>query len=63
MQLTYFPGTISVAAILALEEAGLEYEAVKVDFKEAEQTKPAYHAINPKGRVPALVTRRVAARS
>ena len=56
MQLTYFPGTISVAAILALEEAGLEYEAVKVDFKEAEQTKPAYHAINPKGRVPALVT-------
>lgn len=56
LQLTYFPGTISVAAILALEEAGLEYEAVKVDFKEAEQTKPAYHAINPKGRVPALIT-------
>lgn len=52
----YAPGTISVAVALTLEEAGLPYEAIKVDFANAAQTKPEYLAINPKGRVPALVT-------
>ena len=56
MKLMYFPGTISVAVAIALEEAGLAHDLVKVDFKQAEQTKPEYHHINPKGRVPALVT-------
>jgi len=55
MQLYYAPRTISVAVAIALEEAGLEYEAVKLDFAGGEQTKPAYKQINPKGRVPALV--------
>jgi glutathione S-transferase len=55
MQLYYAPRTISVAVAIALEEAGLEYEAVKLDFTGGEQTKPAYKQINPKGRVPALV--------
>ncbi len=55
MQLYYAPRTISIAVAIALEEAGLEYEAVKLDFASGEQTKPAYHQINPKGRVPALV--------
>ncbi|WP_425080006.1 glutathione S-transferase family protein [Ruegeria denitrificans] len=55
MQLYYAPRTISVAVAIALEEAGLEYEAVKLDFAGGEQTKPAYKKINPKGRVPALV--------
>ncbi|MGJ8545673.1 MAG: glutathione S-transferase family protein [Sulfitobacter sp.] len=55
MQLHYTPGTIAIAAAIALEEANLPYEPIRVDFKTAEQTKPAYHAINPKGRVPALV--------
>lgn len=54
MQLFYAPGTISIAVAIALEEAGLPYEPVKVDFANAEQTKAAYHQINPKGRVPAL---------
>ncbi|MFA3919564.1 glutathione S-transferase family protein [Ruegeria hyattellae] len=54
MQLYYAPRTISVAVAIALEEAGLPYEAVKLDFASGEQTKPAYHQINPKGRVPAL---------
>nr|WP_321249748.1 glutathione S-transferase family protein [uncultured Ruegeria sp.] len=54
MQLYYAPRTISVAVAIALEEAGLEYEAIRLDFAEAEQTKPAYTQINPKGRVPAL---------
>ena len=55
MQLYYAPGTISIATAIALNEAGLAYEAINVDFASGEQTKPAYHAINPKGRVPALV--------
>ncbi|MEM6888998.1 MAG: glutathione S-transferase family protein [Pseudomonadota bacterium] len=54
MRLYYAPGTISVAVAIALEETGLPYEPVKVDFKTAEQTKPDYLAVNPKGRVPTL---------
>ncbi|MEX0365172.1 MAG: glutathione S-transferase family protein [Ruegeria sp.] len=54
MQLYYAPGTISVAVAIALEEAGLDYDPVKLDFASGEQTKPAYAQINPKGRVPAL---------
>ncbi len=56
MQLYYAPGTISVAVAIALNEAGLDYSPVRVDFASAEQTTPAYHQVNPKGRVPALVT-------
>ncbi|WP_164660862.1 glutathione S-transferase family protein [Tropicibacter sp. Alg240-R139] len=55
MQLYYAPGTISIAVAIALEEAGLEYEPVKLDFSAGEQTTSAYGQINPKGRVPALV--------
>jgi len=55
LKLYYAPGTISIAVALTLEEAGLPYEAVKVDFKSAEQTGPDYLTINAKGRVPALV--------
>lgn len=55
MKLYYTPRTISIAVAIALEEAGLAYDPIKVDFATAEQTKPAYLNINPKGRVPALV--------
>ncbi|WP_282022368.1 glutathione S-transferase family protein [Ruegeria faecimaris] len=55
MQLYYAPRTISVAVAIALEEAGLDYEAIQLDFASGEQTKSAYKQINPKGRVPALV--------
>ena len=55
MQLYYAPRTISVAVAIALEEAGPDYEAIRLDFAAGEQTKPAYKQINPKGRVPALV--------
>lgn len=55
MQLHYATGTISIAVAIALHEADISYDAIKVDFNSGEQAKPAYHAINPKGRVPALV--------
>lgn len=58
MKFFYGPRTCALASRIALEEAGADYEPVKVDFSTAEQTKPAYLAINPKGRVPALVTGR-----
>ncbi len=56
MQLYYAPGTISVAAAITLNEAGIPYDPILVDFSKAEQRTPEYHKINPKGRVPTLVT-------
>lgn len=56
LKLHYAPRTISVAVAIALEQTGTPYEAIRVDFASAEQTKPAYREINPKGRVPALET-------
>src|ERR1700738_3967158 len=41
-----------------IEEVGAPYEAVLVDFGSQAQRSPEYLAINPKGRVPALVTER-----
>ncbi|MQW01517.1 glutathione S-transferase [Sinorhizobium medicae] len=58
LKLFYTPGTCSLASHIALEEAGAVYEVHRVDFSKAEQTKPDYLSINPKGRVPALVTDR-----
>lgn len=55
MQLYYAPRTISIAVVIALEEAGLDYETVKIDFTAKEQSGAGYAQINPKGRVPALV--------
>ena len=58
LKLFYSPGSCAFASHMALEESGAQYEAARIDFAKAEQTKPAFLAINPKGRVPALVTER-----
>ncbi len=58
MKLFYFPHTCALASQIALEDAGAAYELVRVDFFANEQRKPEYLAVNPKGRVPALVTAR-----
>ena len=47
------PNPMKVA--LFLEEAELPYEAVPVDTRKGEQFAPAYLAINPNGKVPAVV--------
>jgi glutathione S-transferase len=53
----YFsPGSCAQASLIALEEAGLAYEAKHLDFKNGEQRSAEYLAINPKGRVPVLST-------
>jgi len=54
--LFYTPNSCALASHLALELSGLPYEARKVDFANNEQRSPAFLKINPKGRVPALVT-------
>jgi GST-like protein len=52
----YFHPTPNPAKIaLFLEEAGLAYEAVPVDTSKGEQHVPAFRAINPNGKVPAIV--------
>lgn len=56
LRLYYAPGTCALATHIALEEAGAKYEAMRVDFAAQAQRGPEYLKINPKGRVPALVT-------
>jgi glutathione S-transferase len=58
LTLYYAPGTCALATHLALEFAGAPYEAVRLDFKQQQQRSPEYLRLNPKGRVPALVTER-----
>lgn len=60
MMLTFYyaPGTCALASHLALEFAGAPYEAKRLDFKQNQQRSPEYLRVNPKGRVPALVTER-----
>jgi glutathione S-transferase len=48
--------TCALASLIALEEAGAEYRAVRIDFATTQQRSPDYLRINPKGRVPALQT-------
>ncbi|MSR11953.1 MAG: glutathione S-transferase family protein [Gammaproteobacteria bacterium] len=52
----YAPKTIAVTAHIALEEAGAKYEARRLNFAVTEQRSNNYLKVNPKGRVPALVT-------
>jgi glutathione S-transferase len=55
MKLYFFPGACSLASNIALRDAGLEFELVKVD----RHTRKAgdgldFNEVNPKGYVPAL---------
>ena len=52
----YAPGTCALASHIALEDSGAAYDAKRLNFAENEQRKPEYLKINPKSRVPALVT-------
>jgi len=48
-------GTASFGPQAVLEEAGLKYQLIKIDTTSGEHNKPEYLAINPLGKVPALV--------
>ena len=58
LTLYYAPNTCALASHIALEQAGAEYETVRVDFAKKAQRAPDYLRVNPKGRVPALATDR-----
>jgi GST-like protein len=52
----YFHPTPNPAKVaLLLEELGLAYEVVPVDTSKGEQHTPEFRAINPNGKVPAIV--------
>lgn len=55
IKLFYAPHTCSLASHIALEDAGAKYSTVRINFAFNEQRNTDYLAINPKGRVPALV--------
>jgi glutathione S-transferase len=46
----------SLASHIALEYVGADYEVRVLDFSANQQRTPDYLGINPKGRVPALIT-------
>jgi glutathione S-transferase len=52
------PKSCALASHIALEEAGANYDGVRLDLAAGDQKKPEYLKINPKARVPALVTDR-----
>lgn len=58
LKLYYAPETCALASHIALEEAGAHYAVERLSFRTDDQKRPAYLALNPKGRVPALVTDR-----
>ena len=54
----YASGTCALASHIALAEAGADYTTERLDFKANQQNSPDYLKLNPKGRVPTLVTDR-----
>ena len=56
LTLYYAPHTCALATHIVLEETGAAYAGKRIDFATNQQRSPEYLKINPKGRVPALVT-------
>jgi glutathione S-transferase len=56
LTLYHSPGACSLATHIALEEAGAEFETVRVIVANGDNLKSDYLAINPHARVPALGT-------
>ena len=58
LTLYYAPHTCALATHIVLEEVGAAYTGKRIDFATNQQRSAEYLRINPKGRVPALVTDR-----
>lgn len=56
LTLYYAKGTAALPVHIALEEAGATYDLHLLDFAKKDHLQSEYLNINPKGRVPALVT-------
>lgn len=57
MSITFYCSPMSTATIthVVLEELGLAYEIIQLDLKKGDTKKPEFLAINPNGKVPAIV--------
>lgn len=55
IQLHYNLSPNPMKVVLALEEMGLAYEPVPVDARKGEQFAPGFLALNPNGKVPAII--------
>jgi len=57
MTITFYTSqqSIGVASHIALEESGLDYKLVALDFTKDQQKSADYLKVNPKARVPSLV--------
>jgi len=56
LTLYYAPGTCALASLLCLEFAQARCRVERLDFTKQQQRSDDYLKINPRGRVPALVT-------
>jgi glutathione S-transferase len=56
LTLYYAAHTCSLATHIVLEAVGADYSTVRVDFAREQQKSPEFLKVNPKARVPALVT-------
>jgi glutathione S-transferase len=52
--LYHAPNTRATGMLILLEELGADYELHELDLKKGEHRAPAYLAINPMGKVPAV---------
>lgn len=58
MKLFYAPNSCALAPHIALNEAGADFDLVKVDTMNGEQRSAGYLAVNPKAKVPSLAADR-----
>ena len=56
LTLYYAPNTCAFAAHVVLEDAKAIYNTVRIDFQKEQQRSDEYKKVNPKERVPALLT-------
>ena len=55
LTLYYSPMSSAARCLWALEELGIPYEKVRLHLDKLDQKRPEYLALNPNGKVPALV--------
>ncbi|OHV81275.1 glutathione S-transferase family protein [Ensifer sp. LCM 4579] len=55
MQLFHAPRSCSLGIRILLEEIGVPHEVATIDLSSAQQRDAAFLAVNPKGKVPALL--------
>ena len=55
LKIFHFPGTRAFRVIWVCEELGIPYEIAPVDFSAAYRASPEWRAMNPVGKVPAMI--------